>query len=260
MIVTDWDYYKRFIPDLTHEQVASIYQMQPWDEEALLKFTLRSAPSSPATSSTAPPAPPKTESKPASAKKPAAPPPPASAKTDSPLPFVASRQVMRMVEVPRETMARTRFEFVGPALIVGENENASALGKCLEARGVQVHFLPIHNTNEETIRELEAIFAQQPVPHLFLMTGREPEAASFATAEAWPRRRQRGVMLPFVICQKWLDLIVKADLLEQSSIVAATSLGGDFGFSQGVVAPEGWCSPDSSKASTWRSSSGDRAP
>jgi hypothetical protein len=46
-------------------------------------------------------------------------------------------------------------------------------------------------------------------------------------------------MLPFVICQRWLDLIVKADLLEQSSIVAATSLGGDFGFSHGVVAPEG---------------------
>ena len=48
VIVTDWDYYKRFIPDLTREQVASIYQMQPWDEEALLQFTLRSAPSSPA--------------------------------------------------------------------------------------------------------------------------------------------------------------------------------------------------------------------
>ncbi|HEV8000788.1 MAG TPA: SDR family NAD(P)-dependent oxidoreductase, partial [Planctomycetaceae bacterium] len=239
VIVTDWDYYKRFIPDLTDEQVASVYQMQPWDEEALLKFTLRSAPSSPATSSKAPQAPPKTESKPASAKKRAAPPPPAPAKTDSPLPFVASRQVMRMVEVPRETVARTRFEFVGPGLIVGDNEDARALGKCLEARGVPVHFLPIHSTNEETIRELEAVFAKQPVPHLFLMTGREPEAASFATAAAWPRRRQRGVMLPFVICQRWLDLIVKADLLEQSSIVAATSLGGDFGFSQGVVAPEG---------------------
>ena len=42
-------------------------------------------------------------------------------------------------------------------------------------------------------------------------------------------------MLPFFLLQRWAQLAGDAGLLDKSSIVATTSLGGDFGFSGGFA-------------------------
>ena len=38
-------------------------------------------------------------------------------------------------------------------------------------------------------------------------------------------------MLPYLVAQKWFQHVLQANLLDQASIVAATTMGGDFGFS-----------------------------
>ncbi len=230
LVVTDWEYYKRYCPDLSAAEVAAIFG----DQTA-------SAPASTAPASNA--------SAPASVTEkstPAASPPPPPAKVAHRQPVargnpmhIAIRQVMRMLEIPPEATTRGSFAFSGPALIVGDNSDARALTKHLLDRGVEVRQLPIRETIPETVDEMQRIFAEKPAPHLFLMTGRDPEAATIDTREAWRRRRDRGVLLPFLLCQRWLGLIADAKLGDRASLVAVTSLGGDFGFAQPVVAPEG---------------------
>ncbi len=46
-------------------------------------------------------------------------------------------------------------------------------------------------------------------------------------------------MSPYFLCQRWLQLADEADLLDQCTLVGATALGGDFGFSGKVTSPEG---------------------
>ncbi len=218
VIVTDWQYYKRYYPDIPPEMVAQLFVDDAADNRPA---HLVAAPAAPAARRPAPAAQPDTE--------------PAS---DSPQ-RVARRQVMRLVEVPRSAAARRSLSFAGPALILGDNDDARALGARLEAAGVVVRQVPICDTVEQTISELQWMFAEQPAPHLFIMTGREPAAAAIDSRQTWIERRQRGVMLPLAVCQKWLSLVADADLFDRASLVAVTSLGGDFGFAQPVAAFEG---------------------
>ena len=51
---------------------------------------------------------------------------------------------------------------------------------------------------------------------------------------AWDGRRQRGVMLPYQVCQKWYQRMLADDRFAEGSLLAVTRLGGDFGFSGDV--------------------------
>lgn len=212
VLVTDWDFYKRYHPDLSPREVAEVFCPMPARPRAA--EAERAAPA--ATRRVEPPP----SSRP-------------------PSPGVAMRHVMRLVEVPWEATVRRRFAFAGPALILGDNADAKALGERLAAAGVESRPIPLHDTADETLAELQWLWGTHPSPHLFVMTGRDPEAARIEGRDAWLARRHRGVMLPFLVCQKWLALVADAGLLDRASVVAATSLGGDFGFSNPVVAPEG---------------------
>ena len=218
VVVTEWDYYKRYCPDMSAAEVAAIFGSD--------------APSRP--SMTDPVRPP--IAAPSAPLEKAVPQPPAAPRDST---DIASRQVMRMVEIPLASTKRQTFAFSGPALMVGDNDDSRALAKRLEERGVEVRQVPICGSIEETVAEMQRIFADKAAPHLFLMMGRDPEAAVIDTQEAWQRRRERGVLLPFKICQHWLALLAEAKLVDRASLVAVTSLGGDFGFSRPVVAPEG---------------------
>ncbi len=165
-------------------------------------------------------------------RKPTAVPPPVASS-------VAQRQVMRVVPSTVSPAAH-RFAFAGPAIILGDCDDARALAEHLTSIGVQATPLPIAATVDETLGHLQQAFTEQAAPHLFVMTGREPVAATIDDdLSTWQSRRDRGVLLPFAACQKWLELVREANLLDRASLVAVTSLGGDFGFELAVPAPEG---------------------
>ncbi|MDZ4657544.1 MAG: C45 family autoproteolytic acyltransferase/hydrolase [Bythopirellula sp.] len=151
---------------------------------------------------------------------------------------VASRHVLRMRPVPLSTQPANRPAITGPAYILGDNPDAMALGDHLIASGVSVRFLPVYDDSESTIAHLEAAWKLQPARNLFLLTARDQEAGEFQTAEALRRRMQRGVYLPFQVTQRWFQLLSELPFNEPATLVAVTSLGGDFGFGGCVSAPE----------------------
>src|SRR5205814_2377571 len=57
--------------------------------------------------------------------------------------------------------------------------------------------------------------------------------------ESWAQRRTRGLLGPYLLCQRWTRLVAEAHLVDRATLVAATALGGDFGFSGRISAPEG---------------------
>lgn len=46
-------------------------------------------------------------------------------------------------------------------------------------------------------------------------------------------------MLPYLVVERWYQLLLAMPDVPQGTLVAATHLGGDFGYSQAVAAPEG---------------------
>ncbi|MCE7873362.1 SDR family NAD(P)-dependent oxidoreductase [bacterium CPR1] len=55
-------------------------------------------------------------------------------------------------------------------------------------------------------------------------------------------------MTPFWLCQKWLQLVKQAGLMEDATLVGLTSLGGDFGFTSQMKSFEGGALPGLLKA------------
>ena len=47
------------------------------------------------------------------------------------------------------------------------------------------------------------------------------------------------MMLPFFVCQKWIELSTAGNWLDQASLVAVVANGGDFGFERGSLGPQG---------------------
>lgn len=150
-----------------------------------------------------------------------------------------TRLLMRTVPAPLNEKLGHRVRLHGPALIVGENPTAEALKRRLEALGGHVASLPLSGSLDESLDWFDRTWNRQPFPHLFLMTARDREAATrFDHAHA-NERYQRGVLLPYYVCQRWFAGVGRVKMPEKSTLVAATALGGDFGVSSGVDAAEG---------------------
>ncbi len=99
--------------------------------------------------------------------------------------------------------------------------------------------LPVGTTPEAATKTLESIYAASPPRYLFLMSGRDEVAGSLLERSTWQRRRALGVALPFLVAQAWFRMRMKAKDKSPVTIVAATSLGGDFGASGQVRSPDG---------------------
>jgi NAD(P)-dependent dehydrogenase (short-subunit alcohol dehydrogenase family) len=152
---------------------------------------------------------------------------------------VMSRYVLRVADVSLNDRSERTPNFHGPVLIMGQNPTALALRERLEESGATVRDLPVCDDPEETLAALDRFWQAHPTPHLFLMTARDDDAAPGDDEEAWARRRARGVMLPYLVCQRWTRLVSQSHLLEKATLVAATAMGGDFGFSGRATAVEG---------------------
>ena len=149
------------------------------------------------------------------------------------------RFVLATVPAPLDASVPDMPQWNGAALIVGSNPAADALRERLQAAGVIVRTLLIADDLDTTLTTFERLWNEQPLPHLFLMTARDQETTNPADEKAWNRRRYRTAILPYFLCQRWVQLAGERKLLDRSTLVAATALNGDFGFSSDVRAPEG---------------------
>lgn len=151
---------------------------------------------------------------------------------------VSHRYALRTLPSPLDSSTPEMPRWCGAALIVGSNPSATALFERLSRAGVTVRMLNVSDNLNATLAEFEQLWNEQPLYHLFLMTGRDGGALDPIDDADWRRRRYRTAILPYFLCQRWAQLAAEAKLLNRSTLVAATSLGGDLGFSGTVKAPE----------------------
>ena len=149
------------------------------------------------------------------------------------------RYVLRTVALPQRPASPSEPVFVGGALIVGNNDVGRALKNRLENAGVDVAVLEPTDDPKGNVDRLQHLWDHTPVPHLFIMTPWDSEAATTFDWSAWQVRRRTGVMTNFRLCQAWLQLVEQHGLLNEASLVGVTSLGGAFGFTSDVIAAEG---------------------
>ncbi|MDX1967407.1 MAG: C45 family autoproteolytic acyltransferase/hydrolase, partial [Planctomycetaceae bacterium] len=148
---------------------------------------------------------------------------------------IVQRHVMRVAESPWPAAAAELPKLSGPVLILGQNRLTEALAQRLQRAGAQVHILPV---DAAAVAEVERVWSQQPAPHLFITTPRDEAAFNFGSG-SWAGRTETGVLIPFLVCQKWAQLVNEAKLTSSATLVGVTAMGGDFGFSGRVHSFEG---------------------
>ncbi len=226
VMITSWDYHGRFFGTEDHPKEAPDGGAGP-PAPSKAREPKRSPPATTAPGGTSP--------SPSAATR-----PPAARSTWDKWPFAAltSRLEPKMEDAPLPPAPAT-VAWQGPACIIGQNAAALALRDRLVAEGVVVHMLPDFNTVEDSTAAIESLYISHPFRHLFLMSDRGEQAAAFWDRAGWNERRTRGFLVPFFATQHWFRLRMKARDKSPITIVAATSLGGDFGLSHHVARPEG---------------------
>ncbi|MBL8830115.1 MAG: SDR family NAD(P)-dependent oxidoreductase, partial [Planctomycetaceae bacterium] len=157
--------------------------------------------------------------------------------TTSPDTAITSRYLLGLMPRAQRGGAPTTPVYRGAVLIVGDNPIAEALQSRIESRGATVFRLRAGSASTAA-DELAVMWQQAPILHLFFTTPYDAAAVTTADSQAWAKRRDRGLMLPFLLCQAWLRLLVEHDLAEDASLVGLARLGGSFGFGDPIVATE----------------------
>lgn len=152
---------------------------------------------------------------------------------------VTTRRVLRLKLAPQLPGTPTSPELAGPALIVGHGELARKLAARISALGQQAHVFDPADSVDAAIRQFEELWNRAPTPHLFLVGAREPAAHISLECDQWNARRPRGLDVPFWLCQRWIARMSESGRMDDGSLVAVTSLGGDFGLSGRVQGIEG---------------------
>lgn len=150
---------------------------------------------------------------------------------------VADRVLMRMADAPLTNSESQALPT--SAFLLGDNPDADALAKELAARGVRVERLPSAADSQSVCAALEQAYEQTPARCLLLCTARDADASKLKDRASVAERVERGVYLPYWVTRRWFQLVSKNAEAGQATVVALTSLGGDFGFSGPVPSPEG---------------------
>ena len=106
--------------------------------------------------------------------------------------------------------------------MVGDNPAAALKSQLVNLGAAEVDSL---DTPEEALEFFDRAGNSNPVLHLFLLSGRDEQAPDLLSI--------------YAVCQRWVERVQKAKLLSEATLVAATSLGGDFGFSGHIGSVEG---------------------
>ncbi|EAQ79138.1 type I polyketide synthase [Blastopirellula marina] len=154
-------------------------------------------------------------------------------------PHVTARFELEMCDSPLSASSMTPV-FHGAAIVLGDGETAAALIEQLQQASVTVYQIADASNLESAVAQVESICAAGPAPHLFVTTARDDRAnLRFSVESAWNAQQQSSMETPLFVCQKWLSLADAGGWLENTTVVAVTALGGDFGFSRGATAVQG---------------------
>ncbi|PQO27337.1 hypothetical protein C5Y96_17490 [Blastopirellula marina] len=151
-------------------------------------------------------------------------------------PKVTARFEMEMRDAPLPASAVASMAWQGAAIVLGAGPMADALLANLTEAGVVAFQIADSLDLDAAASQVEAICEAGPAPHLFITTGRDgdPTVALFDEAK-WKSQQRFTMETPLFVCQKWLAIADKQGWLPQATVVAVTSLGGDFGFSSGSI-------------------------
>jgi len=126
-----------------------------------------------------------------------------------------------------------------PVWIVGDNSAAVELAARLQAGGIVAHQISGRGDPEQTLAALDQLWASAPAKQFFLMTGRDLAPADLLSAASSRQCRDQGVLFPFLLTQRWYKLLASQPELGTGTMLAAVSLGGDFGFGGAAPSPAG---------------------
>ncbi len=151
---------------------------------------------------------------------------------------VANRVLLRTIDAPLSEADATR-PLPRAVFLWGQNADADALSGELARRGVAVHRLPPLDDPQAACAALEQAWRRSPARCLMLLGSRDEGAERLNDRKSVEGRIERGVFLPFWLARRWFELVNEVPFAEPATLVAVTSLGGDFGFASRVPAPEG---------------------
>ncbi|WDI40985.1 type I polyketide synthase [Bremerella sp. P1] len=151
-------------------------------------------------------------------------------------PNVTARFEMEMRDAPLSASAATSMTWQGAAVVLGSGPTADALLAKLQENGVVVYHITDAMDLDTAVSQVENICEAGPAPHLFITTGRDGyPAVAMADPAKWSSQQRVSMETPLFVCQKWLSIADKQGWLPQATVVATTSLGGDFGFESGSI-------------------------
>ncbi|WP_350212389.1 SDR family NAD(P)-dependent oxidoreductase [Botrimarina sp.] len=127
----------------------------------------------------------------------------------------------------------------GRYLVVGDNPVAAALCQHIQRLGGEPLRLENYQAVEPALAELDRLIGDSPPTTLCLMTAMDDRAVVGDGRTGWAERQPAGMEAPLAIAGRWLQRIKQADLLAKGRVLAATRLGGDFGFSGQAPSVEG---------------------
>ncbi|MEM9644448.1 MAG: beta-ketoacyl synthase N-terminal-like domain-containing protein, partial [Planctomycetota bacterium] len=125
--------------------------------------------------------------------------------------------------------------FNGPAILLGDNEVSETLRASLQRKGVDCLVLRDAATVDDVDRFLDQVWERTETPHLFLASPRDCDALAGLDSQAWERRRDKALTVPFRLCQRWMQRLIDKDLMNQGSLVSILNGGGRFGFEGGNI-------------------------
>ena len=156
---------------------------------------------------------------------------------------IAHRSVLQVVDAPDTSRTGRQFQPGGAVVILGTNPASEALQRRLLAQRATVYRLAPSTDVDAVLTALEQLPAEPPIRAMFVMTGLDAEGSRILDAAGWSARRRLGVELPYLVVQKWGQLLERRHVTGPFVLAAGTRLGGDLGVSQPVAAPEGgWIS------------------
>jgi len=151
---------------------------------------------------------------------------------------IMNRFVLMLIDTPLPEGTERPRSVVGRVLLLGNNPTALAIQRLLTEASVDV--IPLSSTGDlpATLRQIDAVWSSGAAPTLMVLSALDPAATS-SDLNDWRRRRSQGIVLPYFVCQRWVQLVTQQTEALQPRIVAVTGLGGDFGLSGNSPAVEG---------------------
>ncbi|TWT34283.1 type I polyketide synthase [Blastopirellula retiformator] len=161
------------------------------------------------------------------------------APADASVELRTERCELKLIDAPLGAATPASPTFAGPTWILGENADAVELEQRLTQAGVEVYRFSARADLDETLAWLDSLHPEKPAQRLFLMTGRDAAGSDPLSAAEIDRRRHEGIIFPYFIAQNWYKRNLKFPEAGTGDLVAAVSLGGDFGFESTVQMPDG---------------------